>query len=111
MTVCIAAITREDYIVVATDLMVAGYMSSTDSSMVKVEEIHKEWAVLLAADDLTQCVPIIEKAKEYFRGRANTLLVARSTLKRAFQQHLAELAADCTLGRFGLSMKDFVSTG
>jgi hypothetical protein len=28
---------------------------------------------MMAADDLTQCIPIIQRAQMYFKGRANTL--------------------------------------
>lgn len=111
MTVCIAAITRERYIVTASDLMVSSALSSSDASAVKLEEFHKDWIAMMSADDLTQCLPVIERAERNFQGRANTLRVARACFKRAYQGHLAELAGDRVLGRFGLDMEAFRKSG
>ena len=111
VTVCIAAITRENYIATVSDTMVSSYLSSADACTVKVEPIHQDWSAMMAADDLTQCLPIVERAERYFRGKANTLHNARTSFKRAYQQHLAELAADIVLGRFGLDMETFTKAG
>jgi hypothetical protein len=111
MTVCIAAITLEKSIVTVSDTMVTTFMSSADATAVKIESFAKSWEAMMASDDLTQCQPIIERAAKYFRNRANTLQVARSCLKRAYQQHLTELVADRVLGRFGsLSMDAFLKS-
>src|SRR5438552_3397229 len=108
MTVCIAAIPLENRIVTVSDTMVSGLISSADACTVKMEPFAKDWVAMMAADDLTQCIPVIERASRYFQNRANTLQVARNCLKRAYQQHLSELAADHVLGRFGLGMEAFL---
>lgn len=111
MTVCIAAITLERRIVTVSDTMVTTFMSSADATAVKMESFGKNWEAMMAADDLTQCLPVIQRAAKYFQNRANTLQVARSCLKRAYQQHLTEMAADRVLGRFGsLSMDAFLKS-
>ena len=108
MTVCIAAIAQDKTIITASDLMVSGAVVSADSTAIKVEPFHKHWAAMIATDDLTQCIPIIDGARELFRGKENTLRTVRTCFKRAYQQYLSEYAADQVLGRFGLSMEAFV---
>lgn len=110
MTVCIAAMTLEDHIVTVSDTMVEGLVSSIDKATRKMEPFADDWIALMAAEDLTQCVPIVERATAYFRNRANTLQVARSCLKRAYQKHLSEMAADMVVGRFGLDMEGFLKS-
>jgi len=65
----------------------------------------------MMAGDLTQCLPIIQKAEKYFTGRANTLATARAVFKRAFSQHLVEMREDAVLSGYGLTMKEFLRTG
>jgi hypothetical protein len=117
MTVCIAAICGgklpvppEDYIVTVSDTMFTGLTSSIDIATRKMEPFADDWIALMASSDVTQCVPIIERAAGYFNKRANTLQVARSCLKRAYQRHLSEMVGDLVLGRFGLNMEEFLKS-
>jgi hypothetical protein len=91
--------------------MVSGAIISADSVIIKVEPFHKDWFAMMSATDLTQCIPIIQKAERYFTGRANTLATARAVFKRAFSQHLVEMQEDAALSRYGLTMKEFLRTG
>jgi hypothetical protein len=117
VTICVAAIASQipgaqpPYIVTASDTMVSGGIISVDMSFVKAEPFHANWTAMMAADDLTQCVAIIEKAKEYFRNRNNTLSVARSVFKRAFQRHLVEMREDAVLSGYGMTMEEFNKHG
>lgn len=111
MTVCIAAVTLEQYIVTLSDTQIGTFLSSADMSTVKMEPFARDWLAMMSADDLTQCIPVIEKAADYFKNRANTLQVARHCFKRAYQNHLAEIASDQVLGRFSMDMKEFKKTG
>ncbi|MGA9988242.1 MAG: hypothetical protein WBP69_10705 [Terriglobales bacterium] len=110
MTVCIAALTLGKEIVTVSDTMITGLMSSADMNTVKMEPIGQDWNVMWAADDITQCVPIAQRAEKYFTNRENTLQVARSCMTRAYQQHLAELRANHVLGGFGMDMRVFLNT-
>jgi hypothetical protein len=110
VTVCIAAITLEKCIVTVSDTMVTSFASSIDASTSKMESFGRDWEAMWAADDITQCIPIIERARRYFQNRTNTLQVARSCFKRAYQQHLSEMAADEVLGRYGIGMKEFLKS-
>jgi hypothetical protein len=110
MTVCIAAITLNSEIVTVSDTMIHGLMSSADKIAVKMNTLAKDWSVMWAADDITQCIPIIQRAEKYFTNRENTLQVARSCLRRAYQQHLSDFRADHILGGFGMDMRIFLNT-
>jgi len=90
MTVCIAAIAYENglegripLIVTASDQMIGSGLSSSDEATVKLEPFHKDWSAMIAANDLSQCMSIIERAKTYFIGKDITLHLARSCFKRA----------------------------
>lgn len=115
VTICIAAITnipgQTPYLVTASDTMVSGGIIAADSVTVKLEPFHNDWFAMMSADDLTQCIPIIEKAEEYFTGRANKLGTARAVFKRACSQHLVEMQEAAALSRYGLTMKEFLRTG
>jgi 20S proteasome alpha/beta subunit len=91
--------------------MVSYFMSSTDASTVKMEEFHEDWIALIAADDLTQCIPIMERAKENFTGKPNNFRVARACFKRAYRQHLDERMTDIVLAKFSTNMKQFRERG
>ena len=91
--------------------MVSGGTISADMITVKAEPFHNDWTAMMAGDDLAQCVPIIEKAKEYFKNRNNTLAVARSVFKRAFQRHVIEMREDAVLRGYGMSMEEFLKSG
>lgn len=111
MTVCIAAITLDKHIVTVSDTMVSNFMSSADATAVKMHSFAKDWEAMMSADDLTQCIPVIELAEKYFTKRANTLQVARSCLKRAYQNHLSEMASDQVLGRYQIDVGTFRKSG
>ena len=111
MTVCIAAISVEGIIVTVSDTMVSTGVTSADRMVNKSEPFHKEWSAMMSADDLTQCIPIIDKAKKYFSNRANTLAVARASFKAAYRQHLIEMKEDAVLSGYGLTMKTFLALG
>ena len=116
MTICAAAISSNNpgtgpHIITVSDTMVSGAIISADSTTLKIEPFHKDWMAMMAADDLTQCIPIIDKAAKYFTGRANTLATARAIFKRAFSQHLIEMQEDAALSRYGMTMKEFLRTG
>jgi hypothetical protein len=94
MTVCIAAITLANEIVTVSDTMITGLTSSADTNTVKMDPFAKDWSAMWAGSDITQCIPIMERASEYFEGRANTLKNARYCVKKAYQQHLSEMAVN-----------------
>jgi hypothetical protein len=111
MTLCAAAIASDAYIVAISDTMVTGSTISADGCMLKMEPFARDWLAMIAGDDITQGLPIIQRAERYFTGRANTVGTARAAFKRAYQQHLSEMASDAVLSKYGLDMKAFLASG
>ena len=110
MTLCIAAISFNQMVTIC-DTMISGAIISADATAVKIRPFHQNWAAMIAAEDVTQCLPVIEKAEEYFRNRKNTLAVARVVFKRAYQRHLIEMREDAVLSTYGMTMADFLKNG
>ncbi len=111
MTVCIAALTYNKEIVTVSDTMLTHQLGSADMCTVKMEPFADDWNAMWAADDVTQCTPVIDLAAKYFQKRANTLQVARSCVTRAYRKHLSDLAAGRVLGRFQMDMETFTKSG
>ena len=117
MTICIAAISNQrsdrqgPYIATISDTMISGGTISADASTLKYEQFHPDWIAMMAADDITQCLPIIAKASDYFANRKNTLAVARAAFKRAFRKHLIEMREDAVLGQYGMTLDEFLRCG
>lgn len=115
VTVCIAAIALDGRrpsdarLVTISDTMLEGDLSS-DESAVKTEMFHEDWASFVAGD-VTTLVPIIDEAKACFTGQPNTLKNARDSFKSAWKKHVVQIAEDRVLGRFGLSMEEYLKTG
>jgi hypothetical protein len=117
MTVCVAAITSDvssgkAHIVTASDTLISlGHYTSSDATSVKMEPFYESWHAMMAADDISQCVPIIAKVSEMLKGGSNTLAVVSGAFKKAYKQHLSELAADQVLAPFDMDMSEFKKNG
>jgi hypothetical protein len=114
MTLCIAAISLREvdpHIITVSDTMISGSIISADSTAIKIRPFHRDWMAMISADDVGQAIPIIAKAEEYFRGRKNTLAVARSTFKRAYQRHLVEMREDAVLSAYDMTIENFKKNG
>jgi len=94
-----------------SDMMISGGTISSDGMAYKVEPFHADWHAMIAGNDISQCIPIIDRAARYFNKRANTLAVARSVFKKAFQQHAIEMREDAVLSTYGMKMDDFLKAG
>src|ERR1700722_17784682 len=112
MTVCIAAITSDNLIVTMADRKLSTGMFSADSSVVKTRGFHKEWVAMIAGDDVSHALPIVQKASTNFSKLSeNNLGNAIQAFKNAYKQELADHAADLVLGRFNLTMNQFLDKG
>jgi hypothetical protein len=110
MTLCAAAITG-DYIVTISDTMVSGSTISADGCTLKMEPFARDWLAMISGDDITQALPIIQRASKYMHHRANTVATARVAFKKAYQQHLVEMKTDAVLSGYGLNMDTFQKSG
>ena len=111
MTLCAAAIASDSTIVTVSDTLLTGGTTSSDGCTAKMEPFAKDWIAMFSADDIGQCLPIIERARDYFSNRANTVATARNAFKRAYQRHLVEMKTDAVLAGYGLDMKTFLTSG
>jgi 20S proteasome alpha/beta subunit len=111
MTVCIAAITSDNLIVTVADKKLSTGMFSADSSVVKTRGFHREWVAMIAGDDVSHALPIIRRAASLFSGKENYFEHAVDALKNGYKQELSQHAADVVLGRFDLTMENFLENG
>jgi hypothetical protein len=111
VTLCAAAIASDAYIVAVSDTMISGATLSADGCTLKMEPFARDWIAMFAGDDITQCLPVIQRAEKYLHNRANTVASARMAFKRAYQQHLNEMKTDAALAGYGLNMSTFLSSG
>jgi hypothetical protein len=118
VTTCIAAITgragldsEEDAVVTASDTKLSfGGDFSADGS-VKLHVFHREWGTMIAGDDITQYVPVIERAKALLRGKSGKLIVVMDAFKKAYQDEFNAAIQDGLLSRFQMTMADFKKHG
>jgi len=120
MSVCIAAICwgaekklNDDRIVVVTDRKMSGIEFSNEDASVKNMWLSSQWGVVFAGADISPCVPIIDAVRKEINRpeKENKLEVVSAAFESAYQEHLSKLAAAKCLGRWRLSMKDFLETG
>jgi hypothetical protein len=110
MTIGIAAIAERKYIVTASDKAVSVEITS-DDCLLKTEPYHLEWSALFSGGDISDVEPVYALAKEFFTGKENTLNNAIHSLSSGFRSRLSKKAEDRVLGRFGITMKDFLEKG
>jgi hypothetical protein len=118
VTTCIAAITgraglnqEQDSIVTASDTKLSfGGDFSADGS-VKIHVFHREWGTMIAGDDITQYIPVIERARALLRGKSGKLMVVMDAFKKAYQQEFKAAIEDGLLSRFEMTMEDFKKHG
>ena len=91
--------------------MIGGSTISSDGCAVKMEPFARDWVAMFSGNDITPCLPIIKRAEDYLKGRANTLRNVRTIFKRAFQHHLVEMKTDQVLSGYGLDMDTFKKSG
>jgi 20S proteasome alpha/beta subunit len=111
VTVCIAAIASDGHIVTASDTLISwGNFVSSDATSVKVEPFHGSWLAMMSGD-MSQCLPIVERATEKLEGKPSTLSIIKRGFREAYKEHLAETAADQVLSNYNMEMKEFKKNG
>jgi hypothetical protein len=110
MTVGIAAIAERKYIVTASDRAITAEITS-DDCVFKAEPYHKEWSAILSGNDISDIAPILELAKTEFLDKENTLENAVESLGGAFRVCLSKKAENRILGRYSITMREFLENG
>lgn len=121
MTVCIAAIGRDGYshepergdeiIVSVSDKKLTLFYTSSDGVVSKRFYIHNEWTAMMAGNDITPCVEIIDASSTFLAKKTNTLTNVTNAVKTAFQNHLQQFNEDKILSRYGMKLSEFRRNG
>ena len=104
MTVCIAGYSRPDNaIITVCDRMISlGGYTSSDEAIRKIEALRRNWAALVAGDDVTHVVPILRDVRQNLPEDSTMEMVA-DTVKKAYKRRLKEVAEDEVLTKYGYS--------
>ena len=112
MTLCGAAIAAGGYIVSISDKLISNGIVSADGVSTKLnmmDRVGNNWVAMIAGEDITQSVFILDRAAKLFRGKQNTLEKAHAAFKNAYRGHMADMVESGVLGRYKLSMRQFVN--
>ena len=119
VTTCIAAMVnpfwhgddKGPFIVVASDTLLSfgGYCSM--EGMTKNKNFHRDWSAMIAGTDISQSLPVIERATEVLRGRTGKANVVRRGFKKAYTEYRREVITDTFLSSFDMTFPDFKRKG
>ena len=117
MTTCVAAITYEkreppfpSLIVSASDLRISFITHSADNT-VKSEPFHESWTAMIAGEEISQAVPVIERATKLLEGDPGSFTKVRKEFKRAYQEQRQEVIEDRLLSPFDMNLQEFKKEG
>jgi hypothetical protein len=119
MSVCIAAICqqkkgekREPKIFAICDRKASSVEFANEDAVVKGYKFHHKWLAMFAGNDVSPCLPILRTIAADLSITKNPLA---EQVKRAFetyyQLYLSNLATSLVLGRYKLSMEEFLEKG
>jgi len=111
VSVCIAAICRGKKIIAVTDRKVSSVEFSNEDAAIKILHVNHNWFAMFAGNDITPAVPIVDDVHEWLATKPNTLANARDAFEQCYQRYLSKLAAAKYLGRWQLSMQQFIDIG
>lgn len=117
VTTCIAAIVnpfwdgQSPLIVVAADTRMSFGGLYSSEGVLKNKALHREWSVLIAGNDISQGLLVVERASEVLRGRTGKAKIVRAGFKRAYAECRRELIADTLLNSFDMDVTDFKRNG
>lgn len=112
MTVCIAGISQGEALIALSDMMVSTDYFSADNMALKFRDLHSDWKVMFAGNDLTRVEPVLRRAKSKFRGSSQrSLTEVEDAMRDSFQEELVRKQTDLVLARYGLTMQAFLDTG
>lgn len=115
VSVCIAAICRQKRqpkIFAICDREASSVEFSNEDAVVKGENFHPNWLAMYAGDDVSPCAPILRliRADLSIEKRPLVERVKRS-FEEMYQLYLSNLATSLYLGRYRMSMAEFLQKG
>jgi 20S proteasome alpha/beta subunit len=122
MTVCVATICDDGKtIILVADRMIGIGFIESEPDIHKLLELHKEWWILFAGDDISPVFDIVDYAKEHIRkqkGKRNVALdspisleVAMEAIREAYERKRMEQAAALYLTPIGWDISAFNLVG
>ena len=108
MTICIAAIAKDDAIVVTSDLMASAVSFSADKVMAKAMRVASHWWVMFSADDTSYVTAVHDRVLNLLQSTDNVFSNVRSTFVRAYLEERQNQAEHQVLGGYNLSMERFL---
>jgi len=118
LTTCIAAIVNPFWpsdtgplVVVASDTKVSFSGLSSSQGIIKSQGFHRDWSALIAGNDISQSLPVVEAATELLRGRSGKAKIVRRGFKRAYAEYRREVMTDALLSSFDMTLAEFNRKG
>jgi hypothetical protein len=117
MTVCIASMCGAEpdepkRIVAVADMKASSPQGSNEAASTKSKWIAQQWLALFAGNDISPCLPICRAVEQGFKeAKENTVEKMTALFAAAYKSCLSGLAADIVLGRWKLSMENFLESG
>jgi 20S proteasome alpha/beta subunit len=119
LTTCIAAITGragirrqgDDMIVTSSDTRMSFSGEFAADGSVKLNLIHPNWGVMVAGNDISAYVPVVERAKKLLTEKSGTLTEMMECLKTAYRQEFRSLIEDGYLSRYDMTLDEFKKKG
>lgn len=110
MTVCVAAMCDDrKAIVLAADKMVGFGAIESEADIHKIVRLHKDWWVMMAANDISPAFDIIDAAKQRMSSRSMGVDAAIQAVVRAYQEKRLNQAEAIHLTPRGWSLIEFNS--
>ena len=113
MTVCIAMLCDESkaLILVADKMIGIGYIE-TEPDIKKIIDLHKNWKVLFAGDDITPISDIVDRARECLSGEPSPSIQAViDAMQSNYEKQRKDEADDIYLAPRGWNRQDFIDKG
>lgn len=108
MTICIAAIAKDDAIVVTSDLMASAVSFSADKVMAKAMRVASHWWVMFSADDTSYVTAVHDRVLNLLQSTDNVFSNVRSTFVRAYLEERQNQCEHQVLGSYNMNMERFL---
>lgn len=112
MTCCVAALCdKAKSIILVSDRMLGMGMIESEPEINKVLQLHKNWRVMLAGDDIAPAYPIVDTAKQKLSGfkTAPTLKQVVDAVYRSYCTERVEQSEAVHLAPMGWTIEEFKS--
>ncbi len=112
MTICIAALCENrSGIVLAADRKVGAGFSEAEFNTSKISQIHDNWWVMMAANDISPVFTMVDKLRIALAGREPTANEIAAQVEEAYREERQSRAETAILSPIGMTLDGFVANG